>query len=131
MAACAVSPGADPFPTAEISVDGEELTVWVADEAAERRQGLRGVEALPDRVDGMLFVFSPPAAAAFVMEDTLIPLDLWFFDESGSLVEAVTMTPCPADPCPTYPAPSPVAWALETPAGRYELSPGSVLVASP
>jgi uncharacterized membrane protein (UPF0127 family) len=106
------------------------LEVWVADDPGERSQGLRGVTMFPDEVAGMLFVFSPVSTPTFVMEDTLIPLDLWFFDETGEMIGGVEMVPCEADPCARYPAPGEVNWALETRHGVYEFGPGDVLTTS-
>lgn len=129
MTACAVP--SSTFPVAEISIGGTRLTVWEADDGVERSQGLRRVEALPPGIDGMLFVYARPTEAVFVMEDTLIPLDLWFFDPEGRLMARVEMTPCQAPPCPRHHAPGAVSWALETPAGRFRFPPGAVLDTSP
>lgn len=114
----AVDPAPVPdFPATTISVGSTELEVWVADDSKERQQGLRGVTALPPGIDGMLFGWEAPTEAVFVMEDTLIPLDLWFFDPDGIMIGSHEMTPCSAEPCARYSAPAPVIWALETPAG--------------
>jgi len=119
------------FPTAEVAVGDTELRVWVADDSAERGQGLRRVEELPPEVDGMLFVWDTPTSAVFVMEDTLIPLDVWFFDDEGELLGTHEMTPCTDEPCPTYPAPGPVRWALETRLGDQNFVEGDRLSTSP
>ncbi|HEY4607427.1 MAG TPA: DUF192 domain-containing protein [Acidimicrobiia bacterium] len=119
------------FPTDAVVVGDFDLEVWVADEPGERQQGLRGVTRLPADIDGMLFTFADPVSVSFVMEDTTIPLDLWFFDEDGALIGSEEMTPCSTEPCPRYPAPGPIAWALETPAGSFEFRPGDLLVTSP
>lgn len=111
-------------PTTTISVGDVELQVWLADDTTERQQGLRGVKSLPRGIDGMLFGWDTPTDAVFVMEDTLIPLDLWFFDAEGFMIGSHEMTPCSADPCPRYPAPAPVTWAMETPAGDLVIEEG-------
>jgi uncharacterized membrane protein (UPF0127 family) len=116
--------------TAEVTVGGESLQVWVSDDPAERAQGLREIERLPQGVDGMLFIFSEPSIPSFVMLGALIPLDLWFFDVNGELVGSAAMQPCAAEPCPRYPAPGEVKWALETPLGAREYQPGDVLTTS-
>lgn len=118
------------LPTTELDVGDDTLEVWVADEPSERQQGLRGVVELPEGIDGMLFVFPEPTTPNFIMEDTLVPLEVWFFDPEGSLIGSHEMTPCPADPCPLYPAPGPVGWALETPAGERDFQPGDLLSTS-
>ena len=116
--------------TAEVTVGDESLQVWVSDDPAERAQGLREIEGLPQGVDGMLFIFSEPSIPSFVMLGALIPLDLWFFDVNGGLVGSAAMQPCAAEPCPRYPAPGGVKWALETPLGAREYEPGDVLTTS-
>lgn len=118
------------LPTTVLAVGGDTLEVWVADEPAERQQGLRAVAELPDGIDGMLFVFPEPKTPNFIMSGTPLPLEVWFFDPEGSLIGSHEMTPCPADPCPVYPAPGPVSWALETPAGERDFQPGDLLSTS-
>lgn len=118
------------LPTTELAVGEDTLEVWVADEPAERQQGLRAVAELPEGIDGMLFVFPEPTTPSFIMSGTLLPLEVWFFDPEGSLIGSHEMTPCPGDPCPLYPAPGPVGWALETPAGERDFRQGDLLSTS-
>lgn len=113
--------------TVEVDVGGETLTVLTADTSSERRQGLRDVESLPAGIEGMLFVFADPVATSFVMEDTLIALDVWWFGGDGRLLGSAEMEPCTAEPCTSYRTPGEVSWALETPAGELELVPGDTL----
>ena len=75
----------------------------------------------------MLFVFEAPRPAGFHMRNTLMELDIWWFDSSGDLLGSTEMEPCPSEPCPNYGSPGEVAWALETPAGQVELAPGDTL----
>lgn len=118
------------FGTAHIEVAGQEWLVAVADSPAERAQGLMGVTDLGP-LEGMLFVMDGERRAAFWMKDTLIPLDIAFFDTDGRLVEVLTMVPCEQDPCPTYQPDDPYLWALETPAGRLSDLPEDALLAFP
>lgn len=88
----------------------------VANDPAERRQGLMGVDDLGD-LDGMLFQFPTEAISGFWMKDTLMALDIAFFGDDMGLVDSLSMVPCSPDSCLSYVADAPFSWALETPAG--------------
>ena len=60
-----------------------------------------GVKRMPDQV-GMVFLFGEPTSTAFWMKDTLLPLDIAFWDSKGRIVATLTMTPCRTDSCPVY-----------------------------
>jgi uncharacterized membrane protein (UPF0127 family) len=128
LAGCASAAKLESYETTLIEVGGQSLDVAVAETSAQRSQGLRGVEKLPPGIDGMLFVFGEPRTTTFGMRDTLIPLDLWWFDEDGHLLGSVEMEPCPGGSCASYGSPGVIGWALETPQGELELVPGDDLI---
>ena len=99
-----------------IWLDGVALTVAVADTAALRQQGLMFVEDMGD-LDGMLFVFESDSSGAFWMKNTLIPLDIAFFDSAGRFVDGFEMEPCVIENCPTYGPDGSYRYALEMAAG--------------
>ncbi|NHB76724.1 DUF192 domain-containing protein [Rhodobacter calidifons] len=62
----------------------ESFAVEVADDPAERAQGLMFRESLP-LSQGMLFVYETPGRPAFWMKNTLIALDMIFADRTGTV----------------------------------------------
>lgn len=99
--------------------DGSEevIVVEIADDPSERAQGLMEREYLPPGI-GMLFVYDASVHMVFWMKNTLIPLDILFFDEAGTFVSRTTMDPCIADPCATYDSLGPARYALEVNRGE-------------
>lgn len=72
--------------------------VALADSPQERAQGLMHVPQMP-RMSGMLFVYERPQSVSFWMENTLIPLDMIFADETG-VVRRIHENAIPLDRTP-------------------------------
>lgn len=72
-----------------ITVHGDwgqaSFTIEVADEPAERQQGLMFVESM-GVMEGMLFVYERPRQATFWMRNTLIALDMIFAGPDGTVL---------------------------------------------
>ena len=101
--------------TVQSSGGTHRFTVEVARTPEQQAQGLMHRQSLaPDR--GMLFPYDPPQNASFWMKNTLIPLDLIFIRENGTvaLISANTV-PMSLDPIPSL---EPVAAVLEIAGGR-------------
>ena len=84
--------------------------VEVADDEASRARGLMFRETLP-RYGGMLFVYDQEGPVAFWMKNTLIPLDMLFFDAAGRLVH-LHENATPGD-LTAIPSPAPAQFVLE------------------
>lgn len=113
---------------ATVMIDGRPLDLAVASTADQRSQGLQAVSDLGD-LDGMLFEWGGDTVTSrFTMGNTLISLDIFFFDTGGAFVDGFTMVPCESDPCPSYAAADAYAYAIEVPAGSQPaIGPGSTL----
>jgi uncharacterized membrane protein (UPF0127 family) len=114
------------FGLAEAMVGDRRFVVAVADDGALRRRGLMNVVDLGD-LDGMVFDMGRNADSAFVMRNTLIPLDIAFFTDDGELVDTFEMTPCAEEPCQLYQPAGSYRYAFEVPLGVFDgLASGSM-----
>ena len=103
----------------DVRVGDRTMLLAIADSPSLRSQGLMGVTDLGD-LDGMLF-FWRHDGDSFWMKDTLIPLDIVWFNEDGTYKDRASMVPCTEDPCPTY-APDDLdfRFAIEAPTGALD-----------
>lgn len=103
------------------------FTVEIADTASERALGLMGRQKLAAS-KGMLFVYERPQTVAFWMENTYIPLDMVFADETG-VVKKIAENAKPLDRTP-IPGGDDILFVLEINGGLAKglgLTEGSVL----
>ena len=106
----------------EIETQGgiKTLSVEIADDEAERQQGLMNRTSLAED-HSMLFIFESERAPSFWMKDTLIPLDMLFIDKEG-VIRAITKMapPCTEvddSKCSRFSPGQPVLWVLEIAGG--------------
>lgn len=93
------------------------LTVEIADTGEKRETGLMGRTSL-DKGKGMLFIFPDKAPRQFWMKNTLIPLDIIFFDSNKRVIHLVeNMEPCKKPQCIKYPSEGAAMYVLEVPSG--------------
>lgn len=97
-----------------ISPEGERrmVSVEIADTNNERSQGLMHRSTLL-KGRGMLFLFDAPQELFFWMKNTLIPLEIVYFDENRNFLSQQSMVPCTSEPCLTYPSFGAAMYALE------------------
>lgn len=108
-------PASDAAPAVELH--GQRFSVEFATDDASRVHGLMMRSTLPAD-HGMLFVFPDTAPRAFWMKNTLIPLDILYFDTDRRLVSMqLDVPPCKTDPCSTYPSSAAARYVLELSAG--------------
>ena len=129
VAGCAkaTSPGHKPV---TVLLHGQRFSAELATDDAQRQRGLMMRQSLPAD-HGMLFVFPRTEPQAFWMKNTLIPLDMLYFDAARRLVSMqLNVPPCQADPCPVYPSEGPARYVLELSGGtarRIGVQPGDEL----
>ncbi|MEI7036258.1 DUF192 domain-containing protein [Fulvimonas yonginensis] len=115
VAGCAAAAPRASAPAVELH--GHRFSTEFATDDASRERGLMmRTDLAADH--SMLFVFPDSEPRWFWMKNTLIPLDILYFDDGRKLVSMqLDVPPCKADPCPSYPSDAPARYVLELPAG--------------
>ncbi len=108
------------FEKEKIILSGQTLIVEVADTDPKRERGLMQRTSLKENA-GMIFIFDDERILNFWMKDTLIPLDIGYFDKTKTLIDIQSMQPIsPMENEPKiYPSKKPAQYALEMPLGWY------------
>ena len=119
------------YTKAKFTLGTTTVDAYVADDDQRRAQGLMHIERLaPDQ--GMLFVFDQPQVLSFWMKNTLMPLQIGFFDTSCRLIDRQEMDVAKsvfATP-PSYQSRGDAILALEMTAGwftRHGVDVGALL----
>ncbi len=120
------------FPRAQLIIVGDsrciEFDIYIAQTGPQRSQGLMHIRSM-DPHEGMLFAYRQTSRISMWMKNTLIPLDMLFFDETGQVVSIhENATPLSTD---IIDSGALVAGVIELnggAAGKLGISPGSRLL---
>lgn len=86
--------------------------------ASEQQRGLSGRTQIPENY-GMLFVFQTPDLYGIWMKDMLVPIDIIWLANDGSIIGIESRVDPSTYPTAFYP-PEPVRYVLETKSGYAE-----------
>lgn len=102
-----------------VCIEEKCVQVRLAETPAERQRGLMGVASLTDE-EGMLFLWGEQGIYPFWMKDTLIPLDIIWIQEDGTITEITTLQPCETEFCPVHTPKGIARYVLEVNAGLMQ-----------
>jgi len=117
----------------QVTINDTSFYVELADDDNLRALGLMYRKKMSDE-DGMLFIFPDAQLRAFWMKNTLLPLDILYFDANKKIVSISENTPpCKntSSRCPNYPSKKPTKYVLEINAGlskKYGFKPGDEMI---
>lgn len=98
------------------------IQVELAETQEQHAQGLMFRQKLNNN-EGMLFVFTDEQVREFWMKNTLISLDIGYFDKNKKLIDIQQMSPVSSIlqiQIPTYPSKLPAMYALEMVKGWFK-----------
>jgi len=124
-----------PMATSWVELHGHRYAIEIAQTNAQRARGLMFRDHLADN-RGMLFIHDVQEPLAYWMKNTLIALDIFYFDADRRLVSVSKRTPpCTlGDDCPPYRSDGPALYVLELNAGvadRLHVKKGDRLTFAP
>jgi len=109
---------------AEVKINEDIFTVFIADDAEEKRRGLIGHKSLSEK-SGMLFIFDLPNIPHFWMKDMQFPIDIIWIFQNQIIGWSENASPQPSalnDELIIYYPPSLVDMVLEVAAGTIRES---------
>ena len=118
------------LPTVTLNAGIHVITAELARTAEQRGMGLMFRESMPAN-HGMLFMFEQPGQQCFWMKNTLLPLDVAFVADDGTIVNTDRMKPRTLD---SHCSSKPVRFVLEMNEGWFAkrgLTAGSKLTGKP
>lgn len=110
-----------PMSTSWIELRGHRYTVEIAQTDAQRARGLMFRNHMAGNC-GMLFIHRVEEPLAYWMKNTMIALDIFYFDGNRKLVSVSRSTPpCTlGDGCPPYRSDGPARYVLELNSGAAD-----------
>ena len=127
---CWAQGAAQSLPTLTLTAGIHRITAEVAQTAQQREIGLMFRESMAVN-HGMLFVFEQAGQQCFWMKNTLLPLDVAFVADNGTVVNTRSMKPRALD---AHCSQKPVRYVLEMNEGWFAkrgIAAGSKLVGKP
>jgi hypothetical protein len=112
----AVPRAPEPAREAVPAITGQQLQFEIADTPEERERGFSGRADVPGGY-GLLFVFDRADRYGFWMKDMLVPIDIIWLQDDGTILGIEEAVSPDTYPTPFYP-PEPVRFVLETRAGE-------------
>ena len=105
-----------------VTVNGYNISAFVADTDDKRSKGLSGVENMTES-QGMLFIFNYPSKQGFWMKEMMFPLDIIWLDSNSSVIHVEKgLQPCASVLfCPVYSPLKDAKYVLETISGFTDL----------
>ncbi len=96
---CHITPGWQAMSSGEIELEKAghtfSLPIRIADNSSKRAAGYQWICEADTNNTAVLFEFSEMVTSAFHMRNVYIPLDIFFFDDSGKQIDAMVMRPEP------------------------------------
>jgi uncharacterized membrane protein (UPF0127 family) len=127
---CVAQPQPQVLPRITLNAGIHNISAEVAQSPQERATGLMSRQSMPTN-QGMLFVFEQAEQQCFFMKNTLIPLDIAFVADDGTIINIEHMKPLSLD---NHCSAKPVRLVLEMNLGWFAkkgVSAGSKLSGKP